>query len=64
MSGNLVPLLVYIGVAAIVCVAVMAVLSKVQLDPAIRQIVIIALIVIVAILAIIFLVRLTGVAIG
>lgn len=58
----MIQLLIYIGVAAIILVAVWAILQRVPLDPALRNIIVIAAIVIVAILAVALLLRLPGVA--
>lgn len=54
---DLVTLLIYIAVAAIIIVAAYAILSKVPMDPAVRNIVTIAIIAVVAIFAVIILLQ-------
>jgi hypothetical protein len=57
---DLVALLVWLAILVIVIIAAYAILQKVTLDPAIRNIVTVALIAVVAIIAIIVLLNLTG----
>lgn len=57
---DLVTLLIWIAVLAIVVIAAYAILQKVTLDPAVRNIVNVALIAFVAIVAIVILFRFAG----
>lgn len=57
---DLVSLLIWLAIVVIVVIAAYAILQKVTLDPAVRQIVNVAVIAVVAIIAIIVLLRFVG----
>lgn len=55
-------LVIWIGIIAVVLIAAYAIMTRVTMDPAMRNLIMVALIVVLAVIVIIFLLRLGGVS--